>query len=290
MRKKSIFILAVFLIFTCCQMAFAMPQVTDTNVKVYDAAGLFTPEETEALNEKARQTAEEWQMDAVILTTNDMEGKESRYYAAEFYDNNGFGYGEEKDGIILLLNMEDREIYLVSSGKGMDVFTDYYIEQILDDVIYSLGEGDYAGASSLFLDDVAYYCNHYTQYQEDPEHFTSDYEQAMGITKTSVWQDLFINILICAGLAAVFAGIFLQAMRRQYYMVKPAGNGKNYIVQNSLSLADQTDRFITSQRTAVPIPKNNHSSRGGSRGGSYGGRTTTFRSGGRSHGGGGRRF
>ena len=53
-----------------------------------------------ALEEEANNLSSEYNMDIVIVTTNDAAGKTSREYADDFFDYGGFGVGPDYDGIL----------------------------------------------------------------------------------------------------------------------------------------------------------------------------------------------
>ena len=44
----------------------------------------------------------------VIVTVDDTRGKKARDFADDFFDYNGFGYGRDRDGILLLIDISDR--------------------------------------------------------------------------------------------------------------------------------------------------------------------------------------
>lgn len=98
MRKRDrIFIaplLAVSLLFAAAPTALAAESGEQF---VFDKADLLTTEEEDELNDMANNLAENFNMNFIILTTDDVEGKEAEVYADDFYMDNGF-YDDGKDG------------------------------------------------------------------------------------------------------------------------------------------------------------------------------------------------
>jgi len=215
-------------------------------------------------------------MDIVIVTTNDAQGKSSRDYADDFFDNGGFGVGGDYDGILFLIDMDNREAYISTSGIGIRYLTDIRIESILDMVFDNgLIAGDYYGAAGGFLKGTRKYLElgiQQGQYNEP--------EQVKKINKLTT-MDIVISLV--GGIAA--GGIFYGITKARYRTPK-RDNPYSYKTNSIVNLTTNNDRLINSFVTTRHIPKPSSSS-----GGSSAGRSSTHTSsGGRTHGGGGRKF
>lgn len=154
--------LSRIVILTLALLLFALPvagsEVTsgpeDTGVaaeRVFDDAALFTAEQAADLNTQAWKYIQEFDVDFVIVTTNDTGGKSSRAYADDYFDYNGFGIGASRDGMLLLINMEEREVYISTHALTLNLFTDADIENLLDAVYNDLANGEYAASAEAFL-------------------------------------------------------------------------------------------------------------------------------------------
>ena len=73
-------------------------------------------------------------------------------YADDFYDYNGYGYGDSRDGILLLISMEERDWRISTCGYGITVFTDAGQEYISDKFLPYLSDGDYSEAFTKYAD------------------------------------------------------------------------------------------------------------------------------------------
>ena len=79
---------------------------------VVDEAKLLSQDERNQLMESIEVFRKEYNMDLVIVTSNDLEGKKPRDYADDYYDYNGYGLGDNKSGLLLLIDMDDRNIWI----------------------------------------------------------------------------------------------------------------------------------------------------------------------------------
>ena len=126
--------------------------------RVYDQADLFSEEEEAGLEEKIQGLQEKTGMDVVLVTAKDAQGKSSEEYADDFYDENDFGTGEEGSGVLYLMDMDNRELYISTCGEMIWILTDERVDAMLDAGMVHMGRGDYAGcAKRLFSDTEKWY-------------------------------------------------------------------------------------------------------------------------------------
>jgi len=251
--------------------------VFGVNQRVYDNAGLFTQSEIQELETRAAELGESLKLDLVIVTTTDTKGETSRQFADDFYDKNGFGYGQNADGALFLINMQDREVYISTTGIAIKYLTDQRIESILDRVFDYLPDGQYGKAAMAFLTQVENYVktgipsNQHT-YDEETNRIVKE--------EMSLAQKLMYNLLIAIVVAAIIVVIMASLNKARNTTTK-----HTYLDSRSFNVFNRYDRHVNTTQTFVVIPKNPPS------GGSSAGRSTIHTSSsGRSHGGGGRRF
>lgn len=133
--------------------------------KIYDFAHLLTDSEKSAVQKEIDKAAENTKLDIVILTVDNNLGYSQRRLADDFYDYGGFG----STGILLLVDMQAREIYISTTGIAILYFNDTVIETILDDITDNASAGNYKKLCEEFCEDVVYYTNmalHTSLYQE----------------------------------------------------------------------------------------------------------------------------
>lgn len=134
--------------------------ITAKDIRIFDEANLFTVEEVEALKIKADNIVSKHQIDIIIVTIDDAQGKSSRDYADDYYDENGFGFNKTKDGVLFLIDMDNRETYISTSGEAIKYLTDERIDEIIQLINKGgLENGDLYGASLGFLKGSQGYLN-----------------------------------------------------------------------------------------------------------------------------------
>jgi len=244
---------------------------------VVDSASLFTQEQAVELAVRAQGMSEKYQTSVVIVTTNDAGGKESSAYADDFFDYNGYGYGSTYDGVLLLIDMDNRKVFVSTSGYTINNFDYDRTEALLDRVVPYVSDGSYYGAACAFLN----VCENYLENEDKNPSYV--FNPATGtIVKNRMLT--FFETVICLAAAVILMLIIVAAVKKSY-----KGNTKadNYALheQGKLDLTQNSDTLVNKVVTTRRIPRNPPSSGGSSGGG--GGRVSSS---GRSHGGGGRGF
>ena len=216
--------------------------------------------------------------------TNDTEGKTVQQYGADFYVEHDLGLGENYDGVIFVLDMGNREGQIITSGKAIDIYTDYYIDQMWDNMVGYLSDGDYYNAFFSLYMDMNELAGEYEQYQTDPDSFISDY------SKAQKQKSIFTSLGIAAIFSLVIAGFAVSSMKKACRNVRPYTDGRAYLKENGFYLTTNQDSFATTHTSMMPIPRDDDDHHSGGIGGSWGGGSSTFSGGGRSFGGGGGKF
>jgi uncharacterized protein len=86
--------------------ALALPvSATEPAWALTDDAELLTANQLQELDRQIRTLTAQYQTDFVIVTVDSLGGKSPKQYANDFYDDNNCGFGENRDGILLLLAM-----------------------------------------------------------------------------------------------------------------------------------------------------------------------------------------
>lgn len=226
-----------------------------TENRVFDQADLLSDAEEQSLERDIKQVRQEKKTDIVMVTTNDAEGKSSEAYADDFYDTHDFGYEDSHGtGILFLIDMDNRNIWISTSGACMKYYTSSRIEDAIDTVYDELKAGQYAVVFSGLLSSVS-------EYMYDDTGFDMAY------------------LGYAAIIGAILAGLVLLCL-----VVNRGGSvtvsSGSYLVASSKDVYRRSDIHYD---TVVHKRKIESSSSGGG-GGSH------HSSGGFSHGGGGRSF
>ena len=110
--------------------------------KVYDFADLLTDEEEDKLYNEAINFIETTNYDIAIVTTNNNTKLDEVTYADDFYDYNYFGKNETRDGVLLLIDMTNRKVYISTTGYAIKMY-DSRIDSIIDSGYDYLTSGNY---------------------------------------------------------------------------------------------------------------------------------------------------
>ena len=126
--------------------------------RVADSAGLFTAYEAEQMERRLAELRGELGRDIVIYTDRSAYGLGHDICAADFYDYNGYGIGEDREGACLFICMDpnDRGWCCCCTGP---VTRGLYTESIanrIDDALYEyMAAGNYAAGVSDWIENFA---------------------------------------------------------------------------------------------------------------------------------------
>ena len=124
--------------------------------RLVDQADLLPAEDEAALQEKLDSLSEALQFDIVIVTAEHIGTRTPMEFADDYYDYNGFGYGEDYDGVVLLISMAERDWWISTCGYGLTALSDEYFMNFISpsDFTYYLKNGYYAKSLNYFADTV----------------------------------------------------------------------------------------------------------------------------------------
>lgn len=236
--------------------------------RLTDEADLLSDSEETDLLAKLDEISERQECDVVVATVNSLEGKTAMEYADDFYDYNGYGYGEERDGIILLISMEERDWWMSTCGYGITAFTDAGQKYMSDKFITMLSDGEYADAFAKYAD----LCDEFLTQAKTGEPYDTG-----NMPKESL-NIIWLPIDLAVGLFAAFIVASLKKMKLK--TVRRKAEAQDYVVDGSFRVTKNYDCFITKSVTTRTIHRDDDS----------GGSSTHTSSSGSSHGGSGGSF
>lgn len=256
--------------------------------RVYDEAGLWSRDQTADLELKIEALRQEMNMDVVLVTIADAQGYSSEEYADTYYEDGGFGMGEDHSGVLLLMDMDNRQLYVSTEGAMIRFLTDDRIETLMDDAIPYMQQSDYGGAASAMLTDVG------TFYNKGIPNGQYSYDRETG--RISRHRSVrWYEALMALAVSAFCGGGACLNVRREYAMQEEQRQAANYHMayraDAQFHYRNQNDVLADSSVMQNVIAQAVNRGAGGGFGGSSGPRSTTHTSsGGRTHGGGGRGF
>ncbi|MCI8306617.1 MAG: TPM domain-containing protein [Lachnospiraceae bacterium] len=269
--KKKLFCLMLVLIAILIPSGVIMAKEPH-DVRLVDEAGLLSGDEQEKIRGKLDSVSEKQKFEIVIVTMDSIGASYPEDFADDYYDYHNYGYNDSRDGILLLVSMEDRDWHISTTGYGVTAVTDAGIEYLSDRFLPDLSNGNYAAAFDTFIDDCDRFVTHARNDKPYDEGNMPKTYNALLIVGGSVLAGLIIAIIV----VSVFMG--------QLKSVRARKTAAEYIVTGSMKVEDSRDIYLYSNVTKRARPKQTSSSSSG------GGSRTHRSSSGRSHGGGGGKF
>ena len=255
MKKRIIAILFAF-VFCFCAAAPAFASDSDGFADEYyrlnDLADILSDSEEEELLATLDEISVRQKMDVTIAIVDDLNGYGSATECADdIYDGLSYGYGKDRDGILLLVSMEERDWAISTCGYGITAFTDagcdYIGEQMKDD----LSNGNYFDAFNTY----ASLCDEFiTQAREgSPDDVGSLPREPLS----------FIWIPISIGIGVTLALIIVGVMKSKLKTVRFQAAASNYVKHGSMQITDRSDLFLYRTMSRTPRPKSNDNSSSG---------------------------
>lgn len=250
------------------------PKVNEKE-KIYDFADLFTDQEEVNIYNQIMAFIEVSNYDLAVVTINDNNKRDEEEYADDFYDYNYFGFDDSFSGLLILIDMDNRGIYISTTGFAIKMYDDYRINQIIDYGWDNLVSGLYNDCINDTINRLNYYYNlGYPSSNDDLVIDGTDvyYNKEYGIS------DYIQTSLMIAVVGTVIIVIILYFKTR--LKIKAASTVSYLVNEEDVNI---NKHFLRSHVTRTL----RSSDSGGS---SFGGSSHHSSSSGRSHGGGGRRF
>lgn len=233
--------------------------------RLVDEADILTVEEEGELLATLDALSEEVDFDIVVVTVNSMDGQDAEAYADDYFDYNGYGMGDNYDGALLLISMEDCQWHISTCGYGIAALSDndlYYMEE---EIVPYLSSGDYAEAFENFAWITAGYV---TEAKEAGVVYDETESEGMGI---------FAALISCIVAGFLLAFIPMLIMKSKMKSVKVRNEATEYMNRGSRKITRSHDRFLYHTINRVYTPKQETSStHTSSSGRSHGGRGGGF--------------
>ena len=238
--------------------------------RVVDLADLLDNSEEADLLSMLDEISNRQELDVVVVTVNTLDGKTPMDYADDFYDYNGYGFGENRDGVLLLVSMEDRDRWISTSGYGITVFTDAGIEYISEKFLPDLSDGNYADAFTTYAE----LCDEFITQARTGEPYDTN-----NLPKEPF--NVFSSLLISLAVGILVSLIVTGKMKGKLKTVRMQPAAEEYVRKGSMLVTESSDLFLYSHVDRRAKSKDDDSG---------GGSSTHTSSSGSSHGGGGGKF
>lgn len=242
--------------------------------QLFDRGDILTESEEQEILSALEQLSDETKWTCFVLTTEDAGGLTAQEYADDFVDTNAY----EEDGVCFLIDMDNREIYISTTGEAIRYLTDNRLEEILDEAYGDVSTGDYADGFLAMIRETAdwYEQGVYSdQYNVDEQGNRDPYiQKKKALTGTETLMALIVAAIAAAGSVALVCG---------RYRLKIGGCRYDFRGNSQVRMDIREDHLVHQMLSHRKLQNEN------SGGGGHSSSIHTS-SGGGTHGGGGRRF
>lgn len=190
---------------------------------VFDDADLLSDAEELALTEKLSGISGTYDAQIVVCTIDSMDGSDIDEFLNYLYDEMEFGYGDNHDGVLLLVCMNPREYRILSNGFAGEAIGSGDIDSIGDEIVSALSDGNYATAFDVFADQCGYYLDGYIN--GFPFNFGK-------------------NLLICLIIGIVAGVVVAFVLKGQLKTVRKQNQANVYVKNGSMQVTVRNDFFL----------------------------------------------
>ena len=220
---------------------------------VFDISDLLTYEEWEELETRAADISNRQHCGVYFALVDDFTdyGDGSVYEVTyQLYHGSELGFGKDRDGIIVLLSMEERDYATFVYGEYAEyAFDDFGQEKLEERFLDDFGNNDWYGGISDYL--VA--C----------DEFLTRADEGRPV-RSSPWP----KVAIAAGISCLIAGGICFLVLCSMKSVHQKKEADAYLTEGGLHLTQQYDRYSHTTETRTKIEKSSSSSSESGGGGS----------------------
>lgn len=268
MKKKWNGFVSVLL--ALCLLLAPMTVFAESNAQlnyVTDDAGLLTDSQWEDLEQRAQQISEEYQCGVYMITVDDYTDYSTEgVYVADYtiYHDYEMGMGEDRDGIMIMLSMADRDYAMFVYGpKASEVFNSYGQEKLETYFLDNFRDDDWYGGFSDYIDA----CGNYLQLAAEgtpvsaPEGYDSgDYDGDYNVDYEPTPGENFVGSFVVAlGISCVISIIICLLLLLKMHTVHQKTEANDYISEK-LKLTRKEDHYTHTTQTRRKIERESSSS------------------------------
>lgn len=271
MKKIFAVLLAAILCLAAAVPAFAEGGFADEYYRCTDDADQMVYSSWAYTNNALDEIANRQSFDVTCSIISGLDGKTMEQYAADLYAENLYGYGDGKDGVLLLVDTESGEWYIYTSGTGTEIFDENRIAAIGEDIKDDLSAEEYYGAFITYANLCDKYIDEGVSAEAEqpaeavpevsepiaaePEN-SYEYEEA---SSSKISPLPLIYLPICLVIGIIIALVVVGSMKASMKSVHMQATANTYTKDGSFNLTDSSDIFLYREVESTPRPKNNDS-------------------------------
>lgn len=264
MRNRFVTLLALL----CLLMSLALPVHAAEGAYIHETTGaLLTETEAADLDSRCADAAAAYDCGiyAVVLPDYSEYGYDPLSAAEQMYMDMGFGVGENRNGILLMLSMSERDYALVCYGDiANSVFTDRTQARITEDFLDDFGVNHWQGGFEDYVDGCVEALagfdgtvgEAYDGYYEDGVYYPETAGSRLAYVLSGYgWAIMLISLVI--------ALVVCLVMKGQMKTAKIATRAGEYIPKGGVDLRVRQDTFTHTTRQVIHHERDTNSGGGG---------------------------
>ena len=204
------------------------PEQTGVDMKyIFDNSDLLTFDEWEKLEARAADISQRHGCGVYVAFVDDFtkygDGNDVYKTTYQLYHANELGMGENRDGIIILLSMADRDYAMFVYGENAEkAFDKYGQEQLEDTFLGYFGDNDWYNGVSSYLDT----CDEYLTLAEEGN----------PVRKNTLPMYIIVVVASCA-----ISGFICLMLKQRMQTVHKKAEANEYVADGGLQLTEQYD-------------------------------------------------
>ena len=256
--KRFVTIMIVLLCFVSAITVYA----DFINPTITDSVGYLTEEQNKELSARLDKIREQYNFDIVFVSEDRISAYDAQAAADDIYDYNGYGYGENYDGILFYIADYERKYHFSVCGSGETIFNENGLAYLEKKIVPYLKKDNYYAA-------VKSYADH-----------TEELLEMAAEGKPFNKRQHSMKYILCVVAGALLLPLILAyfMMHKKLCAMKTAvkeDNAANYMKPNSMNLDFSRDIFLYSTVSKREKPKES-STHTSSSGRTHGGRSGSF--------------
>ena len=240
------------ILFSSCVIAETLP----SNGKKYvdDQDNILSDNTEIKLEKELAQLSQQYDCDIVIVTFKNFNDYDFMSFVNDYYDQRGF----DSDGIIYAVSSEHGYAQVNTHGVIQNSISNYGTDYLIDELLPILSDGNYDKAALKFVN----LSDQFLKQAENGSPYSYD-NRIVTINQKLLY--LLISVIV----SLIIAWFILHSMKSAMNTAKAVDTAHDFVDKNNIITNNNSDTFLYSTLTRVPIPKK--SSSGGGGGGSRGG-------------------
>jgi len=233
------------------------------NPSITDGAGYLMQSELTELSKELDNIRNTYDFEVAIYTESDMTSATAEASADDIYDYNGYGAGENDDGIMLYICSDTREYHFTTHGKGLEFFNSNGLAYLESQVLPHLSEDNYYEAFEAYIDTAA----ELLEMAKNGEPYNKK--------NLSITHILFV-VLACLIIPLLIAYLKTKGKLKKMKTAVANDCAENYMKPGSMNITFSRDLFLYSHVTRTEKAKSDSDTHTSSSGRTHGGRGGSF--------------